>query len=134
MYAIVEIGGQQHRVAEGDRLRVLGLPKSTRGERKEGSRITISKVLAVGQGKRLKIGAPYVPNAKVIASVERELRGPRVTVFKFERRKKERTKRGHRQRYIEIWVKSIEPGDAARDAKPQKTAEQSEPRADKKGR
>lgn len=113
MYAIVEVGGQQHRVAEGDRVTVLGLPEVPSGTEAEGRQVTITKVLAVGAGDQLTVGNPYVPNAKVIALVERELQGPKVEIFKFERRKKMRRRKGHRQQYVEIRVKSIEGGSAA---------------------
>jgi len=111
MYAIVEIGGRQHRVSEGDRLRVTSVPKGKELLQKGGGEITIESVLAVGQGDGLRVGDPYVPNAAVVAQLEGEVLGPKVTVFKYARRKKERRKIGHRQRYMEIWVKNINPGD-----------------------
>ncbi|MEW6355945.1 MAG: 50S ribosomal protein L21 [Planctomycetota bacterium] len=119
MYAIVEIAGQQHRVVEGDRLRVLGLPESKRGERKPGSHVTFSNVLAVGEGKDIQFGQPYVPGAKVIARLEGECLGPKLTIYKFARRKKERRKVGHRQRYVEVWVQRIERGGGESGAQPQ---------------
>ncbi|NOZ23607.1 MAG: 50S ribosomal protein L21 [Planctomycetes bacterium] len=111
MYAIVEIAGQQHRVAEGDRLRVMGLPKLERGEHKPGSQVTFTHVLAVGEGENMKLGRPYVQGAKIIARLEGECLGPKLVVYKYARRKKERRKTGHRQRYLEIWVQKIEIGD-----------------------
>ena len=117
MYAIVEISGQQHRVAEGDRLRVAGLPEAKQGERKPGSQVTLSNVLAVGEGKKMKFGQPYVPGAKVVARLEGECLGPKLIVYKYACRKKERRKTGHRQSYLEIWVQKIELGEGAAGAK-----------------
>ena len=103
MHAIIEDSGTQIRVAAGDvldiDLRDLGAkPKKT---------ITFDRVLLVGDGAEAEIGAPYVEGAKVTAEILDEVRGEKLDVVKYKRRKGYRVKRGHRQRYLRVRVKDI---------------------------
>jgi len=91
MYAIIETGGKQEKVKEGDVLYVEKLP----GE--AGSTIELDKVLAIGEGDNITIGKPYIENAKVIATILAQERGKKIIVFKKKRRKNYRRKKGHRQ-------------------------------------
>lgn len=101
-YAVVETGGKQYLVKAGDTLNVELLEGET------GSAITLTSVLAVSDGKTLKIGTPTVPGAKVgLEVVEPLVRGPKVVAFKKKRRKGYRRKIGHRQKYTAVRVASI---------------------------
>lgn len=101
MYAIIETGGKQFRVEEGAKILVDRLAAEA------GSDVSLDKVLMVG-GEELKIGAPYVENAKVTATVLDHVRGEKILVFKKWRRNDSRKVQGHRQDYTAIQVKAIQ--------------------------
>ena len=98
--AIIRTGGQQYRVSEGDVLRLANLAGDA------GSAITFDEVLAVG-GDKSVIGQPLVKGAKVTAEIVRHLRGEKLVVFKFRRRKRFKRKNGHRQDYTMVKITSI---------------------------
>ena len=100
MYAIVESGGFQFNVQEGEKVRIPRL------EAKPKDTITFDKVLLVG-GEKPLIGAPYVNDAKVEGEVLSQGQADKVTVFKFKRRLKYRRKKGHRQQYTEVKINKI---------------------------
>lgn len=100
MYAIVESGGFQFNVKEGEKVK---LPKL---EAKPKDTITFDKVLLIG-GENPLIGAPYVKDAKVEGEVLAQGKGEKITVFKFKKRVKYRRKRGHRQEYTEVRIDKI---------------------------
>lgn len=104
MYAIVETGGKQYRVQEGDLLKVesLGL--------EEGASVVFDKVLLVGKDDTVVVGAPYVKGATVTASVTGNGREPKILVFKFKSKKNYRRMRGHRQNYSEIRIDTLTAG------------------------
>lgn len=104
MYAIVETGGKQYRVQEGDIFKVesLGL--------EEGTSILFDKVLLVGKDDSVVIGTPYVIGASVSASVTGNGKEPKILVFKFKSKKNYRRMRGHRQHYSEIRIDSLTTG------------------------
>ena len=102
-YAIVEIGGTQHRVSPGDRIRVQRLGAT------EGN-VTLDKVLLVQSEGSVKVGDPYVQGASVIATVLSEGKGRKVLIFKKKRRKQYRRTRGHRQIFASIQIDEIQPG------------------------
>jgi large subunit ribosomal protein L21 len=99
MYAIMESGGFQFSIKEGERIRIPKL------EAKPKDKITFDKVLFVG-GEKSLIGAPYVEDAKVEGEVLSEGKGKKITVFKFKK-VKYRRKKGHRQHYTEIKINKI---------------------------
>jgi large subunit ribosomal protein L21 len=102
MYAVVVTGGKQHRVREGELLRVEKLPGEV------GTRVTLDRVLMVaGTGAEPKIGMPVVEGAKVEAEIVRQGRTQKVLVFKKKRRKNYRRKRGHRQAFTHLKVTGI---------------------------
>ena len=101
MYAIVATGGKQYRVKEGETLRVEKLFAEA------GESVELDKVLLVGEGEDVKIGAPYLDGAKVTATVTANGRGDKVKIIKFRRRKHSRRQAGHRQSYTEIQITSI---------------------------
>ena len=93
MYAVIKSGGKQHRVVEGETLRLEKLDIAT------GDNIDFEEVLMVGEGAEVKIGAPLVKGGKVTAEVVSHGRGDKVNIIKFRRRKHSRTQQGHRQWY-----------------------------------
>ena len=103
MYAIIQSGGKQYRVAAGDRLKV---ERDVLGSAKE-DKVTFSKVLMIG-GDQPKVGVPTVEGASVLATIVSETRGEKIIVFK-KKRRKNHTKRmhGHRQDVVEVRIDSI---------------------------
>ena len=91
MFAVIQTGGKQYKVAQNDVITVERLA----GE--AGATIELADVLAVSDGATLRIGSPVVPGAKVMAEVVEQTRGPKVIVFKKRRRQNSRRKNGHRQ-------------------------------------
>ena len=101
MYAVIESGGKQHRVIEGE---VLKLEKI---DVEPGKKVNFDKVLMVGEGAEVKIGAPYVKGGKVTAEVVSQGRHKKVKIVKFRRRKHSMKKAGHRQYYTEVKITGI---------------------------
>ncbi len=103
MFAIIKTGGKQYRVKQGETLRVEKLPVEA------GATVEFSEVLLIaGEGEALKIGQPTVAGAKVVAKVVAQERGPKITIFKFRRRKNYRRKSGHRQAYTAVRIEAIQ--------------------------
>ncbi len=101
MYAVIRTGGKQYRVAKDDTLEVERLT----GE--AGGKIEFSDVLMVGEGSNVKVGAPTVSGAKVVAELVEQSRGPKVIAFKKRRRKNSRRKKGHRQDLTKVRITEI---------------------------
>jgi large subunit ribosomal protein L21 len=101
MFAVIESGGKQHTVSEGDQLKVELLP----GE--EGASIEFDKVLMISDGSASKIGSPFVENAKVMAKLISHGKAEKIKIFKMKRRKDYRRTYGHRQKFTEILIESI---------------------------
>ena len=102
MHAIIETGGKQYKVAEGDTLFIEKLPVEA------GETVTFDKVLAVLDGDKATFGAPVVEGAKVTASVVKNGKGKKVIVFKYKPKKGYRRKQGHRQPYTKVTIGKIE--------------------------
>ena len=101
MYAIVEMAGQQFKVAKDQKVYVHRL------QTEEGKKVTFDNVLLLDDGKNITVGAPAIDGAAVEAKVVKHLRGDKVIVFKKKRRKGYRKKNGHRQSLTEIVIESI---------------------------
>ncbi|MEX2365231.1 MAG: 50S ribosomal protein L21 [Pseudohongiellaceae bacterium] len=101
MYAVIESGGKQHRVVEGETLKLEKLEAGT------GESISFDRVLMVGEGADVKIGTPYVKTGKVTAEVVSHGRGKKVNIIKFKRRKHYRRQMGHRQWFTEVKITGI---------------------------
>ena len=101
MFAIIETGGKQYKVTEGDTINVELL------EAEEGAEITIEKVLAVYDENDFQVGKPYLANAKVACKVVEHGKGKKVVVFHYKPKKNIRTKNGHRQPYTKLQIESI---------------------------
>lgn len=101
MYAVIESGGKQHRVEEGEVLKLEKLEAAT------GDAIEFDRVLMVGAGSDVKIGAPLVEGGKVTAEVVSHGRHDKIRIVKFNRRKHYRNETGHRQWYTEVKITGI---------------------------
>ena len=101
MYAIVEIGGKQFKVAEGDRLYV------PRMQDEVGANVTFDRVLLVSGDDGVTVGTPTVGGASVAAEVLDHVKGDKIIVFKKKRRKGYRVKNGHRQPYTQVKIGSL---------------------------
>jgi large subunit ribosomal protein L21 len=104
MYAVIETGGKQYRVAVGDRVCVESLPAET------GSTVTLDKVLMVAGTDGVRVGDPRLADGKVEATVVGHGRGDKIRVFKMRRRKHYRRTIGHRQNYTELQITAIAGG------------------------
>lgn len=100
MYAIVQNGGHQYRVAPGQTIQVQ------RMEADPGSEIVLNDVILIG-GENVRVGQPFVEGAAVHATVLGETKGPKVMVFKYKRKNRYRVKTGHRQKYTALKIDSI---------------------------
>jgi large subunit ribosomal protein L21 len=100
MYAVIESGGKQHRVVEGETLKLEKIETPT------GETVEFDKVLMVG-GEDLKIGTPLVEGSKVTAEVVAHGRHKKITIIKFNRRKHYRKQTGHRQWFTEVKITGI---------------------------
>ena len=102
MYAILKTGGKQYKVSEGDVIYVekLGV--------EDGATVTFDEVLAVGEGDKLTVGAPYVSGAAVTGTVEKTGKGKKIMVFKFKAKKNYRRRQGHRQPYTKVTIEAIQ--------------------------
>ncbi|MEY3668240.1 MAG: hypothetical protein RL572_1780 [Pseudomonadota bacterium] len=101
MYAVIESGGKQHRVVEGEILKLEKLEAAT------GEQVSFDKVLMVGEGESVKIGAPYVAGSKVTAEVVAQGRADKVRIIKFRRRKHHLKHQGHRQWFTAVKITGI---------------------------
>ncbi len=100
MYAIIETGGKQYKVQQGDVVFVEKL------EAEAGTAITFDKVLVVG-GDDLKVGAPYVDGATVTATVAKQGKSKKIIVYKYKPKKGYHKKQGHRQPYTKVEITAI---------------------------
>ena len=101
MHAIIETGGKQYKVAEGDTLYIEKLPQEA------GETVTFDKVLAVLDGDNATFGTPVVAGAKVDASIVKNGKGKKVLVFKYKPKKGYRKRQGHRQPYTKVTIGKI---------------------------
>jgi large subunit ribosomal protein L21 len=102
MYAVIVTGGKQYKVAEGEFLKIEKLEVAT------GEAVTFDRVLLVANGDDVKIGAPVVDGAKVVAEVVSQGRHDKVRIIKFRRRKHHMKRQGHRQWFTEIKITGIQ--------------------------
>lgn len=101
MYAVIVAGGKQHRVQEGETLKLEKIEAAT------GETVEFDQVLMVANGDDIKIGAPVVKGARVKAEVVSHGRADKVTIIKFRRRKHSMKRQGHRQWYTEVKITGI---------------------------
>ena len=101
MYAVIETGGKQYKVSKDDVVRVPKIKADV------GAHIEFHPMILSSDERSVFVGSPYVPKAKVIASILRHGKGEKVIVFKMKRRKGYRRKKGHRQEYSEVLIHDI---------------------------
>lgn len=104
MYAVIETGGKQYRVAEGDKVRVEKL------DAEAGTSIDISKVLMIADGDQIRLGKPFIDGTMVTAEVTAHGRNEKVKIIKFRRRKHHMKRQGHRQWFTELKITGISAG------------------------
>lgn len=102
MYAVIETGGKQYRVQEGDVLKVEKLPLEV------GNTVEFERVLTVVNNGEVKIGRPVVQGAKVVAKVLEQDKSKKIIVFKYKAKSNYRRKQGHRQPFTRIVIEKIE--------------------------
>jgi large subunit ribosomal protein L21 len=101
MYAVIQTGGKQYKVAPGDVLKVEKL------EAKKGDTIEIKEVFMISDGDKMSVGKPTLESAMVTAEVMGDVKGEKILIFKHRRRKGYRRTNGHRQNYTTLKVKDI---------------------------
>ncbi len=101
MFAIVQVGSQQYRVKEGDKI------DTQRLDDKEGINVSLDKVLMISDGSTVKIGQPYLKGVKVTAKVVDHPLDQKVISFKYRRRKNSLWKKGHRQQLTTLHITKI---------------------------
>jgi large subunit ribosomal protein L21 len=101
MYAVIQTGGKQYRVAEGDTLKIEKIVAD------EGASIELDKVLMVADGDQVRVGQPYIEGGKVTATVQSHGRAKKVHILKFRRRKHHMKRQGHRQWFTELTITGI---------------------------
>jgi len=104
MFAVIETGGKQYRVKTGDELLV------ERFDHGKNKTLKLEKVLLLSEESGVEVGRPFVKGAYCEAELLAETKGPKVISFKYIRREKSATKRGHRQNYLKLKIKSIHKG------------------------
>lgn len=107
MYAVIETGGKQYKVQEGDVITVEKMNAAA------GDKIALDKVLVLSDGNDIKFGTPYVDSAKVEATVVENGKGEKVIIFKYKSKKDYRKKQGHRQPYTMLKIESLGEKKAA---------------------
>jgi large subunit ribosomal protein L21 len=101
MYAVIETGGQQHRVTPGDVIRVQKIAGGASHE------VSLDRVLMVSKDDTVHVGRPYIENAAVMAEIQGDVRADKVIVYKQKPRKGYRKLNGHRQSYTVLKIKDI---------------------------
>ncbi len=102
MYAVIETGGKQYRVQQGDVISVEKL------EANVGDVVAIERVLVLEKDGNVQVGAPVVTGAKAMVKVVEHGKGEKIIVFKYKPKKNYRRKQGHRQPYTKVVIESIE--------------------------
>ncbi len=102
-FAIIETGGKQYMVSEGDTVKIEKIP----GDFKAGDKVTFDKVLVVDNGSDTTIGAPYIKGAAVSGEVKKIAKAKKVVVIKYKAKSNYFKKRGHRQPYFEVKIGAI---------------------------
>jgi len=102
MYAVIQTGGKQYKVAPGEEVKVEKIPGNT------GDSVAFDKVLLTSDGEDVNVGNPFLEGTKVVGSIKRHGKDRKIVVFKYKRRKGYRKKQGHRQDFTLIRIDNIE--------------------------
>jgi len=114
MYAVVQTGGKQYRVSEGDVISVEKLNAEA------GSTVVLDEVLVIGGDAETVVGKPFIEGAAVTAEVVENGKGEKLVIFKYKAKKDYRRKQGHRQPYTKLEIKSISANGVVKKAEPAK--------------
>ena len=121
MYAVVNTGGKQYKVQQGEVLRIEKIPGDV------GSPVNFDRVLMFSDGENVSIGQPVLDNVAVEGHIVEQGKAKKILVFKYKRRKRYRRKQGHRQEFTAVQIDSINgAGLAAQEAVPAETASEPE--------
>ena len=101
MIAIIKTGGKQYLVKKGDKIKIEKI------DGKEGDQIEFADVLLIEKDNNIEIGKPLIKNAKVIGKILKQGRKEKVIIFKYKAKKREQTKKGHRQAFTEVEIRDI---------------------------
>jgi len=101
MFAVLNTGGKQYKVSQGDLIEVEKLESDV------CDKVTLSQVLMVGEGENVEVGSPYVSNCTVTSEVVEQGKGAKISIFKKKRRKNYRRKNGHRQLFTQLKITEI---------------------------
>jgi large subunit ribosomal protein L21 len=102
MYAVIETGGKQYRVLEGDTVFIEKLGSEV------GEDVVFDKIVALGKDDGFIVGTPYVEGVKVLAKVVKNGKNKKIMIFKFKAKKNYRKRQGHRQPYTKVEIQKIE--------------------------
>jgi large subunit ribosomal protein L21 len=102
-FAVIQTGGKQYKVAEGDVISIEKLPE----DQKKGKKITFDKVLLKDDGKTTHVGNPYLEGAKVTGELEEEGKGKKITIVRFKAKSRYTRKKGHRQPYSKVKITAV---------------------------
>jgi len=102
MLAVIKTGGKQYLVSPGQKIKIEKIDK------KEGSEIIFNEVLLLEKGKKIEIGTPLVEGAKVVGKVLKQGKNKKVIIFKYKSKKRYKVKKGHRQPFTEVEIKTID--------------------------
>ncbi|SFE10461.1 ribosomal protein L21 [Peptostreptococcaceae bacterium pGA-8] len=116
MYAVIETGGKQYRVSEGDIITIEKLSVEA------GDKVEFDKVLVLGEGADLQVGTPYVEGVRVFGEVVENGKAKKVIIFKYKSKKDYRKKQGHRQPYTMVKILGL-GGEAPKTAESAPAAE-----------
>ena len=105
MYAVIQTGGKQYRVKSGEQLKVESLAAAV------GATVSFDRVLMLGEGEGVRVGAPFLDGAAVKATVVAQGRGEKIRIFKLRRRKHFAKTQGHRQGFTEVRIDEIVGAD-----------------------
>ena len=102
MFAVIKTGGKQYLVQPGDKIKIEKL------DTKEGKEVIFSEVLLLEKNKKLELGTPIVKGIKVVGKILGQVKGEKLIIFKYKPKKRYKRKIGHRQKFTEIEITSIE--------------------------
>jgi len=105
MLAVIKTGGHQYLVSPGQKIKIEKIDK------KEGKEVIFKEVLLLEKGKLMEVGSPFIKGAKVVGKILKQGKGKKIIVFKYEAKKRYKTKKGHRQYYSEVEITKIAPGN-----------------------
>ncbi|PJE57757.1 MAG: 50S ribosomal protein L21 [Candidatus Portnoybacteria bacterium CG10_big_fil_rev_8_21_14_0_10_38_18] len=101
MLAVIKTGGKQYLVSPKQKIKIEKI------EGKEDDEVNFTEVLLLEKNKKLEIGKPIIKNAKVVGKILKQGKGKKIIVFKYKAKKREQTKKGHRQTFTEVEIKDI---------------------------